>query len=144
MLFHMHLFGDNCVSNCELTFFWLQTDDMCFKQFHKRIWVNGALSILSSIFYPFVYFHLFTGNMNFLTADGTKFTHPLHHLGKTPKDLPVIAIDSFRHMYLFPNIADVPWVSWQSFSDIIIFQDFNNNNNYSAYTAPNTYFVRSL
>ncbi|XP_791945.2 endoplasmic reticulum resident protein 44 [Strongylocentrotus purpuratus] len=48
------------------------------------------------------------GNMNFLTADGTKFTHPLHHLGKTPKDLPVIAIDSFRHMYLFPNIADVP------------------------------------
>ncbi|XP_041482578.1 endoplasmic reticulum resident protein 44-like [Lytechinus variegatus] len=47
------------------------------------------------------------GNVNFLTADGTKFTHPLHHLGKTPKDLPVIAIDSFRHMYLFPNIKEL-------------------------------------
>ncbi|XP_022112151.1 endoplasmic reticulum resident protein 44-like isoform X2 [Acanthaster planci] len=47
------------------------------------------------------------GSVNFLTADGTKFTHPLHHLGKTPKDLPVIAIDSFRHMYLFPNVQEV-------------------------------------
>ncbi|XP_072181143.1 endoplasmic reticulum resident protein 44-like [Diadema setosum] len=47
------------------------------------------------------------GNVNFLTADGTKFTHPLHHLGKTPADLPVISIDSFRHMYLFPNINEL-------------------------------------
>ena len=36
-------------------------------------------------------------------ADGTKFTHPLHHLGKSLQDLPVLAIDSFRHMYLFPD-----------------------------------------
>lgn len=42
-------------------------------------------------------------NVNFLTADGLKFTHPLHHLGKTTNDLPVLAIDSFRHMYLFPH-----------------------------------------
>ena len=42
-------------------------------------------------------------NVNFLTADGTKFTHPLHHLGKSVKDLPVLAIDSFRHMYIFPH-----------------------------------------
>lgn len=42
-------------------------------------------------------------NVNFLVADGTKFTHPLHHLGKSLNDLPVLAIDSFRHMYVFPH-----------------------------------------
>ncbi|GAB1608725.1 endoplasmic reticulum resident protein 44 [Argonauta hians] len=42
-------------------------------------------------------------NINFLTADGLKFTHPLHHLGKSTQDLPVLAIDSFRHMYVFPH-----------------------------------------
>ncbi|XP_019638105.1 PREDICTED: endoplasmic reticulum resident protein 44-like isoform X2 [Branchiostoma belcheri] len=47
------------------------------------------------------------GNINFLIADGTKFTHPLHHLGKSTKDLPVLAIDSFRHMYLFPDISQM-------------------------------------
>ncbi|XP_076388695.1 endoplasmic reticulum protein 44 isoform X3 [Megachile rotundata] len=46
-------------------------------------------------------------NVNFLTADGLKFAHPLHHLGKTPADLPLIAIDSFKHMYLFPNFHDI-------------------------------------
>ena len=46
-------------------------------------------------------------NVNFLTADGLKFAHPLHHLGKTPADLPLIAIDSFRHMYLFPSFHDI-------------------------------------
>lgn len=46
-------------------------------------------------------------NVNFLTADGVTFAHPLQHLGKSKKDLPLIAIDSFRHMYLFPNFEDV-------------------------------------
>ncbi|XP_071039287.1 endoplasmic reticulum resident protein 44 isoform X1 [Parasteatoda tepidariorum] len=45
--------------------------------------------------------------VNFLIADGMKFAHPLHHLGKTQKDLPLVAIDSFRHMYLFPNYEDI-------------------------------------
>jgi len=36
-----------------------------------------------------------------LTADGLKFTHPLHHIGKTVSDLPVLVIDSFKHMYLW-------------------------------------------
>jgi len=45
--------------------------------------------------------------VSFLTADGVKFAHPLHHLGKSKDDLPLIAIDSFRHMYLFPNYADM-------------------------------------
>ncbi|CAB3373589.1 Hypothetical predicted protein [Cloeon dipterum] len=45
-------------------------------------------------------------NVNFLTADGEKFSHPLHHLGKTVNDLPLLAIDSFRHMYLFPRYED--------------------------------------
>jgi len=46
-------------------------------------------------------------NVNFLTADGEKFSHPLHHLGKSTDDLPLIAIDSFRHMYLFPKYEDI-------------------------------------
>ncbi|KAL0108375.1 hypothetical protein PUN28_015131 [Cardiocondyla obscurior] len=46
-------------------------------------------------------------NVNFLTADGLKFAHPLHHLGKTATDLPLIAIDSFRHMYLFKDFNDI-------------------------------------
>jgi endoplasmic reticulum resident protein 44 len=44
-------------------------------------------------------------SINCLMADGKKFAHPLHHLGKGEKDLPLIAIDSFRHMYLFPDFA---------------------------------------
>lgn len=46
-------------------------------------------------------------SINFLTADGKKFEHPLHHLGKSGKDLPLIAIDSFRHMYLFPDFKQM-------------------------------------
>lgn len=46
-------------------------------------------------------------NVNFLIADGVKFAHPLHHLGKSKSDLPLIAIDSFRHMYLFPKYEDM-------------------------------------
>jgi endoplasmic reticulum resident protein 44 len=46
-------------------------------------------------------------SVNFLVADGVKFAHPLHHLGKSQKDLPLIAIDSFRHMYLFPRFGDI-------------------------------------
>lgn len=42
-------------------------------------------------------------NINFLTADGERFAHPLHHLGKSKSDLPLIAIDSFRHMYIYPE-----------------------------------------
>ncbi|VDM42984.1 unnamed protein product [Toxocara canis] len=45
--------------------------------------------------------------INCLIADGKKFAHPLHHLGKTEKDLPVLAIDSFRHMYLFPDMSQL-------------------------------------
>ncbi|XP_002064687.4 endoplasmic reticulum resident protein 44, partial [Drosophila willistoni] len=46
-------------------------------------------------------------NVNFLTADGKRFAHPLHHLGKYEDDLPLIAIDSFKHMYLFPHFSDM-------------------------------------
>ena len=45
--------------------------------------------------------------VSFLTADGVRFAHPLHHLGKSKEDLPLIAIDSFRHMYLFPKYEDM-------------------------------------
>lgn len=52
-------------------------------------------------------FFLSTAQINFLTADGDRFAHPLHHLGKSTKDLPLIAIDSFRHMYLFPKTSEM-------------------------------------
>ncbi|XP_058962610.2 endoplasmic reticulum resident protein 44 isoform X2 [Pocillopora verrucosa] len=47
------------------------------------------------------------GSINFLIADGLKFSHPLHHLGKGPEDLPLVAIDSFKHMYLLPKFDDI-------------------------------------
>ncbi len=50
---------------------------------------------------------LYTENVNFLIADGVRFAHPLHHLGKSKADLPLLAIDSFRHMYLFPRYEDM-------------------------------------
>lgn len=39
--------------------------------------------------------------VTFLYADGFVFAHPLKHLGKTEKDLPLIAIDSFKHLFLY-------------------------------------------
>ncbi|PKU48861.1 hypothetical protein llap_832 [Limosa lapponica baueri] len=47
------------------------------------------------------------GTINFLHADCDKFRHPLLHIQKTPADCPVIAIDSFRHMYVFPDFNDL-------------------------------------
>uniref|UniRef100_A0A8C6V5M2 Endoplasmic reticulum protein 44 n=1 Tax=Neogobius melanostomus TaxID=47308 RepID=A0A8C6V5M2_9GOBI len=47
------------------------------------------------------------GSINFLHADCDKFRHPLLHIQKTPADCPVVAIDSFRHMYVFPEFKDV-------------------------------------
>ncbi|KAM9307491.1 endoplasmic reticulum resident protein 44 [Gastrophryne carolinensis] len=47
------------------------------------------------------------GTINFLHADCDKFRHPLLHIQKTPADCPVIAIDSFRHMYVFPDYKDL-------------------------------------
>lgn len=45
--------------------------------------------------------------VNFLHADCHKFSHPLFHLGKGVNDCPVIAIDSFKHMYNFPKFTDI-------------------------------------
>ncbi|CAJ0931546.1 unnamed protein product, partial [Mesorhabditis belari] len=47
------------------------------------------------------------GSVNPLFADGKKFAHPLKHLGKTQQDLPVLAIDSFQHMFLFPDMNEL-------------------------------------
>ena len=46
-------------------------------------------------------------SVNFLVANGLKFAHPLSHLGKSKDDLPLIAVDSFRHMYLFPKYENI-------------------------------------
>lgn len=49
----------------------------------------------------------FQGTINFLHADCDKFRHPLLHIQKSPADCPVIAIDSFRHMYVFSDFNDL-------------------------------------
>lgn len=46
-------------------------------------------------------------NIMILYADGEKFSHPLMHLGKSAKDLPLLAIDSFQHMYLFDSFNNL-------------------------------------
>jgi len=48
-----------------------------------------------------------TNAIHFLTANGKTFEHPLHHLSKSINDLPLIVIDSFRHMYTFPKFNDI-------------------------------------
>lgn len=45
--------------------------------------------------------------VNCLHADGAQFLHPLQHLGKSINDLPLLAIDSFKHMFLFPNFNEI-------------------------------------
>jgi endoplasmic reticulum resident protein 44 len=45
--------------------------------------------------------------INCLHADGAQFMHPLQHLGKSAADLPLLAIDSFKHMFLFPDIKEI-------------------------------------
>ena len=42
-----------------------------------------------------------------MVAEGKDFQHALFHLGKSLSDLPVIAVDSRSHMYMFPNIEDI-------------------------------------
>jgi endoplasmic reticulum resident protein 44 len=40
------------------------------------------------------------GQINFIVADGNKFSHPLKHLGKSKADLPVLAFDTFKVFFL--------------------------------------------
>lgn len=63
---------------------------------------------------------VFAASINCLHADGAQFAHPLQHLGKSQADLPLLAIDSFRHMFLFPDINDISLVILSSHSSLII------------------------
>ena len=63
---------------------------------------------------------VFPASINCLHADGAQFAHPLQHLGKSQADLPLLAIDSFRHMFLFPDINDISLVMLSSHSSLII------------------------
>ncbi|KAL5489545.1 hypothetical protein EMCRGX_G018649 [Ephydatia muelleri] len=45
--------------------------------------------------------------INSVTANGLTFAHPLQHLQKTRDDLPLLVIDSFRHMFVFPTLNDM-------------------------------------
>jgi len=47
------------------------------------------------------------GQLNFVTVDGLKFEHSVRHMGKTHRDLPIIAIDSLKLMYPYPNFRDM-------------------------------------
>ncbi len=52
-------------------------------------------------------FFVCLASINCLHADGAQFMHPLQHLGKSAADLPILAIDSFKHMFLFPDINEI-------------------------------------
>ncbi|CAH8623822.1 unnamed protein product [Schistosoma margrebowiei] len=60
-------------------------------------------------FIEFVISHLshHQSTINFVTADGTTFAHPLAHLGKSKEDLPFICLDSFAHMYVYPGSVEM-------------------------------------
>nr|XP_041631709.1 endoplasmic reticulum resident protein 44-like [Drosophila kikkawai] len=47
------------------------------------------------------------GKFSFATVDGMQFVHSVHHMGKTTKDLPLIAIDSLQFMFPFPQFSDL-------------------------------------
>jgi len=47
------------------------------------------------------------GQFNFVTVDGLKFQHSVHHMGKSHRDLPIIAIDSLKLMYPYSNFKDM-------------------------------------
>lgn len=46
-------------------------------------------------------------SITILMADGKKFAHPLYHINKKDSDLPVIAIDSFKHMFPFEHFSGI-------------------------------------
>ncbi|RWS26799.1 endoplasmic reticulum resident protein 44-like isoform X2 [Leptotrombidium deliense] len=48
-----------------------------------------------------------SNTIKFVVADGQKFVFPLLQLGKGMQDLPLIAIDSFAHMYQFKNFDEI-------------------------------------
>ncbi|CAG2100985.1 unnamed protein product, partial [Medioppia subpectinata] len=72
--------------------FHLPTDEQS-PQFYKDVIHKELINEISTV--------------NFVTADADLFDHPLEHVNRTKQDLPIIAIDSFKHMYLFPNYADL-------------------------------------
>nr|AZI70945.1 endoplasmic reticulum resident protein 44 [Hippocampus abdominalis] len=112
------------LTNFDLTYAWAQ--DKCVPLVREITFENGEELTEEGI--PFlILFHLKEdneslekfqqevahqlisekGSINFLHADCDKFRHPLLHIQKTPAECPVIAIDSFRHMYVFPDYQDL-------------------------------------
>ncbi|XGW29985.1 hypothetical protein V3C99_009197 [Haemonchus contortus] len=85
--------------------FWLSSDEPMDKVSKNRLTFRAANEEIESEVIRELYATRMT--INPLLADGNVFSHPLRHLGKTSKDLPVLAIDSFTHMYLFPNISQL-------------------------------------
>ncbi|XP_017857019.1 PREDICTED: endoplasmic reticulum resident protein 44-like [Drosophila arizonae] len=47
------------------------------------------------------------GHFNFVTVDGLKFQHSIFHMGRTLRDMPIIAIDSLRFMYPYDKFDDM-------------------------------------
>ncbi|CAF4773201.1 unnamed protein product, partial [Rotaria sp. Silwood2] len=43
-------------------------------------------------------------SINCLYVDEAKFLHLLEHIGKTTDDLLLLVIDTFQHIFIFPNV----------------------------------------
>jgi hypothetical protein len=60
--------------------------------------------LLSYFFLPF------KDTITAVHADGNKFTHPLNQLGKSASDLPLLVIDSFKHMFVYPDFKKITYI----------------------------------
>ena len=72
---------------------------LCVRRLYTAL--VSAAKVMRCIHCSLVEFVLWLDVVTILTADGLKFTHPLHHISKTVDDLPLLVIDSFKHMYLW-------------------------------------------
>ncbi|VDP42517.1 unnamed protein product [Schistosoma mattheei] len=73
------------------------------------LFYNPDNKTIVSRFMEFVNSHLshHQSTINFVTANGITFSHPLAHLGKSKEDLPFICLDSFAHMYVYPGSVEM-------------------------------------
>ncbi|CAH8650774.1 unnamed protein product [Schistosoma rodhaini] len=73
------------------------------------LFYNPENKTIVNRFMEFVNAHLshHQSTINFVTANGITFSHPLAHLGKSKEDLPFICLDSFAHMYVYPGSLEM-------------------------------------
>ena len=75
--------------------------------FQNQLEQNLHQICISNSFNPTEFISSLLAHFNCLHADGTKLTHPLKHLGKTINDLPLLLIDTFEQIFVFPDFKQI-------------------------------------